>query len=283
MPYLEANAALDLRRGRRNKPDPINPRSGFYAAANVQAAWIFPEAGWDIRIKPELRAYTAIAGDVTLALRVGGGLLFNFGYGERLLDVEASCAPGALACDTNPCDDIVCAPGDASCLVTRLQCEDTRARSLQITQLRGFYSGGLDTNRGYGRNGVNPQEEVLSLFQGSQGAGVAQLSPIGGPLALGGVSSSFASRSTRASAAPCSWTPATPGTDALAFRPHLSAGLGLRYATPIGPLRVDVGVRIPCAQEIGVDLRRAPGGPRRPSQVARTTGQRVDRDWANPF
>ncbi len=264
MPYLEANVALDLRRGRRNKPDPINPRSGFYAAANVQAAWIFPEAGWDIRIKPELRAYTAIAGDVTLALRVGGGLLFNFGYGERLLDVEASCAPGALACDTNPCDDIVCAPGDASCLVTRLQCEDTRARSLQITQLRGFYSGGLDTNRGYGRNGVNPQEEVLSLFQGSQGAGVALRSPIGGrwlweaqlelrfPIYESFGGSVFVDSGD-------AWY------GALAFRPHLSAGLGLRYATPIGPLRVDVGVRIPCAQEIGTCDERpvARGGPPR--------------------
>jgi len=31
-------------------------------------------------------------------------------------------------------------------------------------------------------------------------------------------------------------------------RPHLSAGLGLRYATPIGPVRVDVGYRVPGLQ-----------------------------------
>ncbi len=30
--------------------------------------------------------------------------------------------------------------------------------------------------------------------------------------------------------------------------PHLSCGLGLRYETPIGPVRLDVGYRIPGAQ-----------------------------------
>ena len=30
--------------------------------------------------------------------------------------------------------------------------------------------------------------------------------------------------------------------------PHLSCGLGLRYDTPIGPVRLDVGYRIPGAQ-----------------------------------
>ncbi len=30
--------------------------------------------------------------------------------------------------------------------------------------------------------------------------------------------------------------------------PHLSCGLGLRYDTPIGPVRVDVGYRIPGLQ-----------------------------------
>jgi outer membrane protein assembly factor BamA len=31
-------------------------------------------------------------------------------------------------------------------------------------------------------------------------------------------------------------------------RPHLSAGLGFRYATPIGPVRLDIGYRIPGLQ-----------------------------------
>jgi outer membrane protein insertion porin family/translocation and assembly module TamA len=32
---------------------------------------------------------------------------------------------------------------------------------------------------------------------------------------------------------------------------HLSCGLGLRYDTPVGPVRADVGYRIPGAQVIG--------------------------------
>jgi outer membrane protein insertion porin family/translocation and assembly module TamA len=33
--------------------------------------------------------------------------------------------------------------------------------------------------------------------------------------------------------------------------PHLSPGLGLRYATPVGPVRLDVGYRLPFAQHFG--------------------------------
>jgi hypothetical protein len=35
--------------------------------------------------------------------------------------------------------------------------------------------------------------------------------------------------------------------------PHLSVGPGLRYATPVGPLRLDVGVPVPGLQAIGED------------------------------
>ena len=33
--------------------------------------------------------------------------------------------------------------------------------------------------------------------------------------------------------------------------PHISVGPGLRYATPVGPVRFDVGWRVPGLQEIG--------------------------------
>jgi outer membrane protein insertion porin family/translocation and assembly module TamA len=33
--------------------------------------------------------------------------------------------------------------------------------------------------------------------------------------------------------------------------PHLSVGVGARYETPVGPLRVDLGVRVPYLQVLG--------------------------------
>jgi len=36
--------------------------------------------------------------------------------------------------------------------------------------------------------------------------------------------------------------------------PHLSVGPGLRYMTPVGPLRLDIGYRVPGAQHIGKTL-----------------------------
>ena len=45
-------------------------------------------------------------------------------------------------------------------------------------------------------------------------------------------------------------------------RPHLSTGAGLRYETPVGPIRLDVGYRIPKAQELGKDeLIQGEGDP----------------------
>jgi outer membrane protein insertion porin family/translocation and assembly module TamA len=44
--------------------------------------------------------------------------------------------------------------------------------------------------------------------------------------------------------------------------PHISPGLGLRYRTPVGPVRLDVGYRVPGLQQIGqTDLERNEGDP----------------------
>jgi outer membrane protein insertion porin family/translocation and assembly module TamA len=40
-------------------------------------------------------------------------------------------------------------------------------------------------------------------------------------------------------------------TDMNLSAPHMSTGLGLRYMTPVGPFRLDVGARIPGAQVLG--------------------------------
>ncbi len=224
VPYAEARVALDLRMGKDKKPDAINPHSGVYVGTTVQAAAIVPDQGADIRIQPEVRAYVPISDDVTLAARVAGGVLIPFNYGESLFDASRTCGETDAACN------------------------DERARALQILQLRGFYSGGVSSNRGYGYNGVNPRSAVPNLFSEAE----SQLKvPIGGrylwnaslelrfPIvgSLGG--GVFVDASDV-------WNDAPVG-------PHLSPGLGLRYATPIGPLRVDVAYRVPGVQSLGVD------------------------------
>ena len=224
VPYAEVRAAMDLRMGKDRKPDAINPHSGVYVATTWQAAAIAPDGGADIRVQPEMRAFVPISDDVTLAARVMGGLLIPFNYGQPLFDASRACAETDKACNNE------------------------RARALQILQLRGFYSGGVSSNRGYGYNGVNPRAEVPNLFSQEQsllkvpiggrylwGASLELRFPIVGALG-GGV---FVDASDV-------WNDAPTG-------PHVSPGLGLRYATPIGPLRIDVAYRIPGLQTFGVD------------------------------
>ena len=224
IPYVEARASLDLRLGRGKKPDPINPRSGVFVSTTVQAAAIAPDQGYDIRVQPEVRAYWPISSDVTLGVRVAAGVLLPFNYGQPLFDSSSACAE------------------------TDVRCNRERARALQILQLRGFYSGGVSSNRGYGYNGVNPRAAVPNLFDAGEGdvlvpiggrylwaASLELRFPITGP--LGGAVFVDASDV---------WNDAPVG-------PHLSPGFGLRYATPIGPLRVDLAYRVPGLQNINGD------------------------------
>lgn len=223
VPYAELRGSLDLRKGKDKRPDPINPHSGMYLGWAIQAAAIAPEGAADIRLQPDLRGFVPISDDVTLALRFTGGVLIPFGYGEPVFVPGTGCAAGDTACN------------------------DARARSLQILQLRGFFSGGVNSNRGYGYNGVNPQAIVRSLF--SQGDETPV--PIGGrymwaasaelrfPIAGSFGASLFVDASDV-------WNQAPVG-------PHLSPGIGLRYMTPIGPARIDVAYRVPGLQHIGRD------------------------------
>jgi outer membrane protein insertion porin family/translocation and assembly module TamA len=121
--------------------------------------------------------------------------------------------------------------------------EAERARALQIIQIRGFYSGGVNSNRGYGYSGVNPQE-VVPLITGDTTTPV----PVGGrylwnaslELRIAIVGNFGASVFVDASDV---WNTAPVG-------PHLSPGVGLRYMTPIGPARLDLAYRVPGLQVV---------------------------------
>jgi outer membrane protein insertion porin family/translocation and assembly module TamA len=230
LPFLQTTASLDLRLGRNGKPDRVNPHSGIYLQNDVQ---IMPiglavKAIHDVRIRPELRGYIPIANRWTLALRAAAGLLFPLdSYGTKLL--EPNVCAGLLTSD----------PAAAEC-----------NSDLQVLQFRAFFSGGANSNRGYPYNGVGPHQKVplsnitlntntpvatggLTLWEGS----VELRAPIVGPL---GTVFFVDGSNISASVAQFDFS-----------APHLSAGFGLRYDTPVGPARLDLGVRIPCAQQLG--------------------------------
>jgi outer membrane protein insertion porin family/translocation and assembly module TamA len=228
IPYLDLAASWDFRKGKDGKRNAIDPHRGFYLAANVQVAALGD--AHDVRLRPEARAYAPVTSELTAALRWSTGFLFPFDYG----DTFAGAGPVS---------------------------DSERARDLQLLSFRGFFSGGASSNRGYAFRGVGPHERLpfLSQFGRSDqllpagGQGIWELSaelrvPLGKSLA--GVLFVDASDVVRT-------------LDAFRLtHPHISPGLGLRYRTPVGPLRFDVGWRVPYLQKLGEQyLEPEEGGP----------------------
>jgi translocation and assembly module TamA len=115
-----------------------------------------------------------------------------------------------------------------------------------------YTSGGSTTVRGYGIQRLSPMALQEGLWVPTGGNGVIELSlevrqQLGG--ALSGVLFFDVGNVSGASGAPGEWRKAL---DLSALQP--SAGLGLRYRTPFGPIRADVGVRLPTDFAPGVSF-----------------------------
>lgn len=230
--YPELHGKLDFR------DDAVNPHAGFYVENRFQVAGVGGHAV-DIKLEPELRVFVPLGSRLTLATRGALGFLFPRNYGETVL-------PNAMNGE----------PGDA-----------TRAewvRDVQLMFLRGLFSGGPNSNRGYrfrevGPHGVvpfyNPGQSTADIVGECAPSSTMAVSsqcqlPLGGftlweasvelrfPIvgALGGALFSDASD-------------VAPETLEFRFdRPHLSVGAGARYETPVGPVRLDIGYRLPGLQ-----------------------------------
>jgi outer membrane protein insertion porin family/translocation and assembly module TamA len=214
----ELLTTLDLR------DDRIEPRRGILLQNSVQFASLsFGEDRRDIRLRPELRTYIPVSKQSVLATRVTLGFLSPHNYGSTL---------------SRP-NDIAANPTDPDVL-----------RDQQRLLFRAFYSGGPNSNRGYGFSEVGPHGPLGLLTAGKVNCFVSPhdpdcVRPLGGltlweasievrfPIygPLRGVTFLDGSNVTRKA-----WS--------LDFTvPHLSPGVGLRYTTPIGPLRLDIGYR----------------------------------------
>ncbi|WP_437339441.1 autotransporter assembly complex protein TamA [Sorangium sp. So ce394] len=252
IPYLQALVSYDRRLNRAGKPDRLTPHHGYYVALDAQLAGYLRfdtalanaivghevRAARDLRLQPEFRAYLPVSRKWTLGFRMTTGWLFPSGYGD------------SSSADLTRCDTL--AEGDPA----RAGCRADVGADVQLMQFRGFFSGGATSNRGYGFNEVGPHARVPSLTgQGDTQGDEAPLVPIGGRLlweaslelriplgeSFGTVIFADAGDVTRELSLFRSG----------AQRPHLSAGVGLRYTTPVGPLRFDVGYRVPCMQVFG--------------------------------
>ncbi|MFO0550825.1 MAG: BamA/TamA family outer membrane protein [Polyangiaceae bacterium] len=227
--YLSLLAQLDFRYDYDGLRNSVRPEAGIYFATNLEVAGIFlgGDAN-DVKVSPELRWYAPLARHVTLAGRVAFGFLYTLSYGDTLdagLTKEEVLASGTTAVD----------------------------RDVAVLEKRGLFSGGPGSNRGYRQNDIAPHRTLADA-----GAPLKRPDAIGGrtlwetslelrfPILaeLGGTLFGDASDVTR---------------DLGEFRtdhPHLSVGGGVRYETPIGPLRIDVAVRVPGAQVIGSAMRQ---------------------------
>ncbi|HEY6560671.1 MAG TPA: POTRA domain-containing protein [Polyangiaceae bacterium] len=222
--FPELETILDFR------DDRLHPKSGFYISNSLQVAgYVFQGTVSDVRIRPELRLYhSVLRRKITLAARATVGLLFPGDYGGTLSDDDV---------DT----------GDARSI------EDQHK-----LLFRAFFSGGANSNRGYSFRGVGPhgpvgflvptgldcrlQENIGGCTRPTGGLTLWEASfevrfPVSGPLSM----VTFADASD-----------VTSGEANFRFTvPHLSVGPGVRYETPVGPLRLDIGYRVPSMQKVG--------------------------------
>ena len=260
--------SIDLRDNR------VKPRRGVYLGNEVQVAGgILRGDADDVRVQPDLRLYAPVSSRITAALRGSVGFLFPRSYGDTLS--KATPDPSA-----DP---------EGAFLFGR-----DRNRDLQLLFFRAFFSGGPNSNRGYPIRGVGPRgvapftlgggsralRECAGRAQGGGGvpgaaAQVAALPPVSQEtlealcfVPLGGLSMWEWSTELRVQITDkLSTLLVLDASDVTRERftlrltyPHLSTGTGIRYDTPVGPVRLDVGYAIPGLQRVGGELDRLSEG-----------------------
>jgi outer membrane protein insertion porin family/translocation and assembly module TamA len=226
------------------RDDAVHPHLGFFLANDFQVAGgPFGGTATDIRVQPDIRGYLPLGQSVTFAARGSLGFLFptNYGYTETNL--------GTLS------------PPN---------------RDIEIVYFRGFFSGGPDSNRGYPLRGVSPHGAVPFLnpatarMQIAAGRECDPTDPMhympkspDCSFPLGGFTQWEASAELRFNipgplnaAAFCDAGDVSPfvfpNTQSIRLRYlHMSCGLGARYDTPVGPIRLDIGYRIQPLQLVG--------------------------------
>lgn len=238
--YPALFGTLDLR------DDRLDPHRGLYLSNELEVAGVGGDAR-DVKVQPDLRAYVPLTRRTTLAARGSIGLLFAQNYGDT---VEPNALTGLPGSGTDPNSDSA---------VRRAW-----VRDIQIMFLRGFFSGGPGSNRGYAPREIGPHGVVPFYNHGQSqdnpdvdcSPGSASYQDAVCDLPLGGFTLWEANVELRYPLLDA--LSGTLFTDASDVSPrvgwfrfnrlHLSVGFGLRYDTPVGPIRFDLGYRVPGLQ-----------------------------------
>jgi outer membrane protein assembly factor BamA len=236
--YPALLASLDLR------DDAVSPHKGAFLETEVQYAGVGGDAR-DFKLRTDLRGYIPIGKPVTLGLRAAAGLLFAQNYGASVASVAEGVVPPP---------------------------EVDRAgwvRDAQLMLARGFFSGGPASNRGYALRDVGPHGPIPFYSPDLAPEAIAIRCDPANPefseavceLPLGGFTLWEASVELRFGLMGpldgvvfCDASDVSPNEVDFRFdRLHLSCGPGLRYGTPVGPVRLDLGYRVPGMQTLGDD------------------------------
>jgi outer membrane protein assembly factor BamA len=229
--YPELLLQLDFRDDRNH------PHKGIFLGNDLQVA--FGGTAHDIKIQPEVRTYIPLGKKVTFATHATVGLMFPENYGE-VVEYHLADDSGSRA---------------------------ERVRDIETTFFRGFFSGGPNSNRGFPIRGVGPYGDVPFLnpvtaaqqVQTSCNPGSSTyvanncLIPIGG-FTLWEFSNEFrfAIKGPISAATFCDMSDVSPRVADIRLNYiHLSCGIGARYDTPVGPIRLDVGYRVQPLQVLG--------------------------------
>ncbi|HSO31684.1 MAG TPA: POTRA domain-containing protein, partial [Labilithrix sp.] len=234
--YPQLETAFDFR------DDKTHPRKGVLVSNTLQvASAAFGSDATDVKVQPEVRGYVPVSRKLVWATRATAGFIELPNYGATVKN------------------------GPSNGLATP---SEERTKDYQLTYFRGFFSGGPNQNRGYPLRGISPHDLVPFLTPQSEAGKINTECSAdqnnGTPPArcrtpTGGFTLWEASTELRYNvtgplsvAAFCDASDVSPQVNSLRFdHLHLSCGGGGRYDTPAGPIRLDIGYRIPGLQVLG--------------------------------
>jgi outer membrane translocation and assembly module TamA len=232
------------------RDNPGHPHVGFYLSNDLQVGG-FPGSSLpsDIRIEPEARGYIPFGRDITFALRGMLGFLFDANFGSAFRQDLADVSQSPPAPVTNNPD---------------------LNRDIQTVYFRGFFAGGPSSNRGFPIRGIAPHGIVPFLNPAGVSTQVLNCTVTSGPMKgqvnldsclvpIAGFSLWQASAEVRFDVSgPLGVTVFCDVGDVSADtwnirldHLHMSCGAGARYDTPVGPIRFDLGYRVPPLQVLG--------------------------------